>query len=207
MTALINWRLPAAFVASLLLTSTAVADPGPPDAVIEGAVAELSEKLSGRKEELAENRDELYALIDDILLPRFDRKLAAQLVLAKHWRTASDEQRERFINTFYNSLLRKYSDGLLEFDEDRIEVIEFRGDTSAKRALVKTNVTLNDGTQVPVHYDLVNRGDRWLIFNVKVEGVSYVSNYRTELDSEIRTSSLQAVIDRLESEASSKPDE
>jgi phospholipid transport system substrate-binding protein len=207
MTALINWRLPAAFVASLLLTSTAVADPGPPDAVIEGAVAELSEKLSGRKEALAENRDELYALIDDILLPRFDRKLAAQLVLAKHWRTASDEQRERFINTFYNSLLRKYSDGLLEFDEDRIEVIEFRGDTSAKRALVKTNVTLNDGTQVPVHYDLVNRGDRWLIFNVKVEGVSYVSNYRTELDSEIRTSSLQAVIDRLESEASSKPDE
>jgi phospholipid transport system substrate-binding protein len=207
MTALINWRLPAAFVASLLLTSAAVADPGPPDAVIEGAVTELSEKLGGRKEELAENRDELYALIDDILLPRFDRKLAAQLVLAKHWRTASDEQRDRFINAFYNSLLRKYSDGLLEFDEDRIEVIEFRGDTSAKRALVKTNVTLNDGTQVPVHYDLVNRGDRWLIFNVKVEGVSYVSNYRTELDSEIRTSSLQAVIDRLESEASSKPDE
>ena len=207
MTALINWRLPAAFVASLLLTSTAVADPGPPDAVIEGAVTELSEKLSGRKEGLAENRDELYALIDDILLPRFDRKLAAQLVLAKHWRTASDEQRDRFINAFYNSLLRKYSDGLLEFDEDRIEVIEFRGDTSAKRALVKTNVTLNDGTQVPVHYDLVNRGDRWLIFNVKVEGVSYVSNYRTELDSEIRTSSLQAVIDRLESEASSKPNE
>ena len=54
---------------------------------------------------------------------------------------------------------------------------------------------------------LVNRGDRWLIFNVKVEGVSYVSNYRAELDAEIRGSSLQAVIDRLESEASSVPDE
>ena len=207
MTALIDWRLPAVFVASLLLASPLFADPGPPDAVIEGAVAELSEKLSGRKEELAENRDELYALINDILLPRFDRKLAAQLVLAKHWRTASDEQRERFINAFYNSLLRKYADGLLEFDEDRIEVNEFRGDTSARRALVKTNVTLDDGTSVPVHYDLVNRGDRWLIFNVKVEGVSYVSNYRTELDAEIRKSSLQAVIDRLESEASSGPDE
>ena len=207
MTARINWRLPAAFVASLLLASAVVADPGPPDAVIEGAVAELSEKLRGRKEELAENRDELYDLIDKILLPRFDRKLAAQLVLAKHWRSASNEQRERFINAFYNSLLRKYADGLLEFDEDRIEVIEFRGDTSAKRSLVKTDVTLDDGTQVPVHYDLVNRGDRWLIFNVKVEGVSYVSNFRTELDAEIRASSLEAVIDRLESEAGSEPDE
>ena len=207
MTARINWRLPAAFVASLLLASAVVADPGPPDAVIEGAVAELSDKLRGRKEELAENRDELYDLIDKILLPRFDRKLAAQLVLAKHWRSASNEQRERFINAFYNSLLRKYADGLLEFDEDRIEVIEFRGDTSAKRSLVKTDVTLDDGTQVPVHYDLVNRGDRWLIFNVKVEGVSYVSNFRTELDAEIRASSLEAVIDRLESEAGSEPDE
>jgi len=207
MKARIDWRHPAAFIAALLLASTAVADLGPPDAVIEGAVDELSEKLSGRKDELAENRDELYELINDVLLPRFDRKLAAQLVLAKHWRTASDEQQERFINAFYNSLLRKYADGILEFDEDRVEVLEYRGDTSAKRALVKTNVTLDDGTQVPVHYDLVNRGDRWLIFNVKVEGVSYVSNFRTELDAEIRQSSLGAVIDRLESEASSGPDE
>ena len=207
MTGRINrYRLAAVFAAMLLAVGVA-ANPGSPDAVIEGAVTELTEKLGGRKEELAEDRDALYAMINDILLPRFDRKLAAQLVLAKHWRTASDEQRERFINAFYNSLLRKYADGLLEFDEDRIEVIEFRGDTSAKRSLVKTNVTLNDGTKVPVHYDLVNRGDRWLIFNVKVEGVSYVSNYRTELDSEIRASSLAAVIERLESEASTIPNE
>lgn len=206
MTARIDWRRRAILVATLLLGSLAIANPGSPDAVIEGAVAELTEKLSGRRAELAQNRGELYALIDEVLLPRFDRKLAAQLVLAKHWRTASDEQRERFINAFYNSLLRKYADGLLDFDEERIEVIEFRGDKTAKRSLVKTNVTLDDGTQVPVHYDLVNRGDRWLIFNVKVEGVSYVSNYRTELDSEIRATSLQAVIDRLESEGSSATD-
>ena len=207
MKARIDRRWPAIFVATLLFAGLAAASPGSPDAVIEGAVDELNEKLSGRKEELAKNREELYALINEVLLPRFDRKLAAQLVLAKHWRTASEEQHERFINAFYNSLLRKYADGLLEFDEDRIEVLEFRGDASAKRSLVKTNVTLDDGTQVPVHYDLVNRGDHWLIFNVKVEGVSYVSNYRTELDSEIRASSLQAVIDRLETEASSPPDE
>jgi phospholipid transport system substrate-binding protein len=207
MKTLSSWRQPAVFVAALLLSSLAAANPGSPDAVIAGAVDELTERLSGRRDELAENRDELYVLINEVLLPRFDRKLAAQLVLAKHWRTASEEQRERFINAFYNSLLRKYADGLLEFSEDRIEVLEFRGDTSAKRSLVKTNVKLDDGTEVPVHYDLVNRGDHWLIFNVKVEGVSYVSNYRTELDAEIRSSSLQAVIDRLESETGSEPDE
>ena len=207
MNRLTDWRWPAALLATFLFATAAADGPGSPDAVIEGAVTELTEKMSGRKEELAEDRDALYALIDDILLPRFDRKLAAQLVLAKHWRTATEEERERFINAFYNSMLRKYSDGLLEFDEERIDVLEFRGDTSAKRSLVKTNVRLDDGTTVPVHYDLVNRGDRWLIFNVKVEGVSYVSNYRTELDSEIRATSLAAVIERLESESSFGPDE
>lgn len=191
----------AALIAAVLLATGAVADPGAPDEVIAGAVVELTEKLDGRKEELAEDKDALYELIDEILLPRFDRKLAAQLVLAKHWREASEEQQERFIDAFYNSLLHKYADGLLEFDQERIEVIPFRGDASAKRALVKTNVTLNDGTRVPVHYDLVNREVRWLIFNVKVEGVSYISNYRTELDAEIRATSLTAVIDRLEVEA------
>jgi len=199
-------RIAALFLA--LGAAVAVsADPGSPDAVIISAVNELSEKLVGHKEKYEADKNALYALINEILLPRFDRKLAAQLVLAKHWRTASEDQRRRFIDAFYNSLLRKYAEGLLEFDENRIEVIPFRGDTSAKRTLVKTNVTLNDGTQVPVHYDLVNRGDRWLIFNVKVEGVSYVSNYRTELDNEIRTTSLDAVIKRLESETAAGANE
>ena len=190
-----------ALTAALFLGSGAIADPGSPDEVIQGAVNELTEKLDGRKEQLAEDKGALYAVINDILLPRFDRKFAAQLVLAKHWRDASEEQRERFIDAFYNSLLHKYADGILEFDESRIEVIAFRGDATAKRTLVKTNVTLGDGTKVPVHYDLVNRDDHWLIFNVKVEGVSYISNYRTELDAEVRATSLEAVIDRLETEA------
>ena len=190
----------AALVAAMLIATPTFADPGSPDDIIRSAVAELNEKLEGQKDELDQDKEALYALINDILLPRFDRKLAAQLVLAKHWRTADEEQRERFIDAFYNSLLQKYADGLLAFDARRIEVIAFRGDTSAKRTLVKTVVTLDDGTRVPVHYDLVNRGDRWLMFNVKVEGISYISNYRTELDSEIRSTSLTRVIERLETE-------
>lgn len=186
---------------ALCLSAAVQSSPGAPDAVINDAIDELATRLDGRKEELAADRGALYALIDEVLLPRFDRKFAAQLVLAKHWRTADDEQRVRFIDAFYGSLLRKYADGILEFDEDRIEVNPYRGDTSAKRAVVKTTVTLNDGTTVPVDYDLVNRGDRWLIFNVKVEGVSYVTNYRKELDAEIQASSLDAVIERLETES------
>lgn len=172
-----------------------------PNAVIESAVALFAEQLDGRKDELTENRAELYEIIDTILMPRFDRRFAAQVVLAKNWRTASEEQQARFIEAFYRSLLRKYSDGILEFDPNRISVVPFRGDTSKKRTRVRSSVELDDGSKVSVDYELVKRQAGWLVFNVVIEGVSYVRNYRAELDSEIRVSSLEAVIERLEDEA------
>ena len=176
-----------------------------PNAVIESSVKLLAEELDGRKEELAENRQELYDIIDGILMPRFDRRFAAQVVLAKHWRTASEEQQARFIEAFYRALLRKYSDGILEFDPDMITVLPFRGDETKKRTRVRSTVALDDGSTVSVDYELVKRKAGWLVFNVVIEGVSYVRNFRAELDSEIRASSLEAVIQRLEGEAGIGP--
>ena len=169
--------------------------------MIEESVTLLAEQIDGREEELAENRQELYDIIDGILLPRFDRRFAAQLVLAQHWRTASEEQQTRFIEAFYQAMLRKYADGVFEFDPDRITVLPFRGDTSKKRSKVRSTVQLDDGSSVSVDYELVKRKAGWLVFNVIIEGVSYVRNFRAELDSEIRASSLDAVIERLEGEA------
>jgi phospholipid transport system substrate-binding protein len=185
-------------------TGLAVADDSP-NAVVESSVVLLAEQLDGRKEELAENRQELYAIIDGILMPRFDRRFAAQVVLAKHWRTASEEQQARFIEAFYRALLRKYSDGILEFDPDMITVLPYRGDATKKRTRVRSTVALDDGSKVAVDYELVKRKAGWLVFNVVIEGVSYVRNFRAELDSEIRASSLDAVIERLESEAGIGP--
>jgi phospholipid transport system substrate-binding protein len=68
-------------------------------------------------------------------------------------------------------------------------------------------VILNDGTKVAVDYELVKRDSGWLLFNVIIEGVSYIRNYRTELAAEIQSSSLDAVIARLESEAGAPGDE
>jgi len=181
-------------------TASATAEDSP-NAVIESSVVLLAEQLEGRKDELSANRKELYEIIDGILMPRFDQRFAAQVVLAKHWRTASEEQQARFIEAFYRALLRKYADGVLEFDPDMITVLPFRGDATKKRTRVRSTVELDDGSKVAVDYELVKRKAGWLVFNVVVEGVSYVRNFRAELDSEIRASSLDAVIQRLEDEA------
>ena len=175
---------------------------GSPNEVITSAIDELAKALDGRQEELAADPEALRAVIDPILLPRFDRKYAAQLVLGKHWRTADAAQRERFIEAFYEAMLRKYSDGVAEFDPNRVKVLPYRGDETQKRTTVRSLVTLNDGTETPVNYGLVKRDSGWMIFDVTIEGVSYIRNFRAELDSEISSSSLEEVIARYEREAS-----
>jgi len=188
-------------LAAVLAPVPALAEDQTPVEVIESAVDLFAQNMGGREDELTADRQALYALIDEILLPRFDRKFAAQMVLAKHWRTADEAQRERFIDAFYQALLRRYADGLLEFEQDKVKVLPFRGDLSRPRTKVKSTVLLNDGTKVAVDYELVKRESGWLLFNVVIEGVSYIRNYRTELDAEVRASSLNAVITRLEVEA------
>lgn len=190
-----------AMVLSAGLASSVFAADESPNAVVESAVAQLTESLEGRRDELAADRKSLYELIDEILLPRFDRKFAAQIVLAKHWRGANESQRTRFIEAFYQALVRRYADGLLEFGQDQVKVLAYRGDATRPRTKVRSTVRLENGSKVAVDYDLVKRESGWLLFNVVIEGVSYVRNFRAELDSEIRSSSLDAVIERLEGEA------
>lgn len=189
------------FIVALLLGMASVAAANHPVNVITEAMEELATGLDGRKDELEADRDALHALINGILLPRFDRTYAAQLVMGRHWRSADEAQRERFIEAFYQNLLRKYADGVLEFNQDRIDIEPYRGDPSEKRTRVQTVVTLDDGTEVPVSYSLINRESGWLLFDVTIEGISYIRNFRSELNSEIGGKGLEAVITRLESEA------
>ena len=190
------------FAVSLIFVfgSNALAEDSP-NAIIESAVKELANAFNGRKEALAEDPAALRAVVDPILLPRFDRKYAAQLVLGKHWRAADASQRERFIEAFYEAMLRKYADGVLEFDESKVEILAYRGDPSKKRTTVRTIVRLDDGDKVPVNYGLVKRDSGWMIFDVTIEGISYIRNFRAELDSEISSSSLEQMIARYEAEA------
>ena len=179
-----------------LLSLTAQAES--PNAVIEEAAKLLDQAVEGRQNELAEDKEALYALIDEILLPRFDRRYAAQLVLARHWRTAGEEDREQFINAFYNHLMHMYAEAVLDFDLANLEVLPFRGDATKKRTTVKTIVVLDDGTRVPVNYGMVKRETGWLMFDVTIEGISYVRNFKAEVNVEIQAEGLDGVIRRLE---------
>ena len=172
-----------------------------PHVVVNDAAAEVLKRMDGQRDYLRENPEALYSLVEEIFLPHFDRAFAAALVLGKHRRAASASQRRRFTDALYQYVLRSYADGLLGFTSDRIEILPYRGLPEDTKATVRTKVYLDDGTEVPVNYSL-RRGKEgpWRVYDVAIEGISYVKNFREQIGAEINQRGLDAVITRLERE-------
>jgi phospholipid transport system substrate-binding protein len=214
------------FIASLLLVAGVVpaarsADPAPaptntpattsasaatpasaagPRELMESVAQSLLDELEANREALRNDPAALRAVVDRHLLPHFDTDYAGQLVLGKHWRQATPVQRKRFVDAFYQSLMRNYGEALLEFTADRMKILPFKGDPNATSATVRTEVRRNNGTLVPVNYSLRKTPSGWKAWDVTIEGISYVKNYRNDIGAEVAQKGIDAVIQRLEAQ-------
>ena len=135
------------------------------------------------------------------MLPYFDSAHAAQFVLAKHWRTASEEQRKRFIDAFYRSILQNYGEALLDFTPERLKILPYQGKAGATSATVRSEIRRDNGSRMQVNYSLRKTDAGWKAFDVTIEGVSYLKSFRTDFGPEIERKGLDALIRRLESNA------
>jgi phospholipid transport system substrate-binding protein len=172
-----------------------------PDQVVQSIADELGKAIEGHQAELKSDHDKLIKLIDGILLPRFDIDYASILVLGQYARTATPEQRARFAKAFYNSIAHRYAEGLLNYTRGRVQVLPTKGDLNDKRTIVRTEVVLDDGKRLGVDYAFRKTKDgQWKAYDVIIEGISYITNYRNQVGAEISKSSLDALITRLETQ-------
>jgi phospholipid transport system substrate-binding protein len=197
-----------ALIASLALLSGAAlaaeqaAQLGPQELVTKVAQDTLKD-LDAHRSEYKKDPKKVRQLVDKNMLPHFDTKYSAQLVLGKHWRDATQEQRNRFIEAFYQSLLQNYGEALLEFTPDRLRILPFQGKAEDKVATVRSEVRRDNGSRVPVNYSLRKTPEGWKAYDVQIEGVSYVKSFRTDFNAEIQQKGLEPVIQRLESQVAS----
>jgi phospholipid transport system substrate-binding protein len=185
-----------------LAAATPARAEGPqPNQVVQNLVDELGKTMEARRVELSKDRESLLKVIDGIVLPHFDIDYASILVLGQNARSASVEQRARFAKAMYNSITHRYAEGLLKYTEGRVRVLPFQGELNDKRTLVRTQVVLDDGKVVPVDYAFRKTSNgEWKAYDVIIEGISYVTNYRNQVAAEIAKSSLDALTQRLETQ-------
>jgi phospholipid transport system substrate-binding protein len=174
-----------------------------PSEVVQAAAQGMLQGLD--KDRAAYKRDpaKVAELVNQYLLPHFDTEYSARLVLGQYWRTATPEQRQRFIDAFYHSLLANYGAALTEFTADRLKIYPTTPDPNKPIATVRTEVKRDNGDRVSVNYYMHKTPQGWKAWDVVIDGISYVNSYRTDFGAQIEQQGIDAVIKRLE--AGEKP--
>ena len=188
----------AAMSALPLATPVTVAAAAPPDQVARETADKALREIKSRKAELRSDPNKLYALVEEQILPHFDFQRISQLVLGKYWKDATPEQREHFSVAFQRMLLRSYSHALIEYDSERIEWAPLHMSPGTRDVVVRSNVIRKGGPPIPINYNIHLKNNRWLVYDVTIDAISLVTNYRGTFANEIRKNGLDSLIARLE---------
>jgi len=186
-------------VAMLLLSGAALAqqDRGPVEIVRE-TTNELFTLVDNNRDKYENDVQSLRDDIRPILLDEVDTLYSGRLVLGRSARGMDSGKVEEFADALSDLLIRRYADGLLDFrTRDQVDIMPLAGENTERMTRVKTRVTLDNGEQAPVDYVFRKTDDGWEIFDVIVEGISYVTTFRNQIGEAIRQEGFDTTLDKL----------
>lgn len=168
------------------------------------AALQLAQTTSERMlSALRENHDllqreptRIYGLVDKIVLPHFDFITMARWVLGKNWKQASAEQRTRFTEEFRTLLVRTYAKALLEYSDEKIHFLPVQA-SAADEVTVRSEIQPKSGPAIPVDYSMHEQEGGWKVYDVAIDGVSLVANYRGSIGDQVRKQGIESVINQL----------
>jgi phospholipid transport system substrate-binding protein len=178
------------------VTSTVAADLLPPQQPIYMASTKLQERMQDKS--FTKDFAKITLFVNEVIYPHTDFDRISALVLGKLWKTATTDERERFKHEFQTLLVRTYSRAFVEFNDWSVRFLPLEMEDDATKAIVKTEI-LQPGIQpIGVDYRMALSGGVWKAYDIMIEGVSLVTNYRSTFASEVEAKgSLSAVIDGL----------
>lgn len=183
----------------LLVTSTSRADEVvEPQALVQNSTEKMLKALKDNEQKLADDPDTIFGLVKDILMPNFDFEKMAKLALGKNWRGATSAQRDRFISEFRLLLVRTYSTAMLEYTNQEIRFTPFQGNLAKKKVSVGMEIIQPGGPSIPMSLSMyLNAENGWKVYDVKIDGISLVTNYRSTFATEIRNGGMDKLIENL----------
>ena len=193
-----QWLILLTILPFFLMPSVVLAEVPVPQTLIKNSSDRMQKALKENKATIEKNPSFVYGLVDKILLPNFDFSKMSKLALGKNWRKASTAQRERFIEEFRLLLVRTYSIAMLEFTDGDIVFLPFRGDLAKKKVKVKMEIARPNGPTIPMALSMyLNKQKKWMVYDVKIDGISLVTNYRSTFATEIRNDGMDKLIENL----------
>ena len=172
----------------------AMADTSAPDQLVRERTTHIIELLKAHKAEYTSDHKKLYAMVDEQVLPYFDFRVMSRSVLGRYWREANEAQRSKFVQEFRDLLVRTYATALLKYTNEEINYLPFRATPGDKTAVVRTEVIQPSGPKIPISYSFYQSDSGWKVYDVSIENVSLVTNYRSTYATTVRNQGLDALI-------------
>ena len=197
--------LPAAVIQTLiaaliLLSSSVVAAIDDPHRMVRETGDQILAALTERKAELEADPRQIYPLIERSVLPHFDFRSMSQSAMGRFWRQATDEQKAGITEQFRELLVRTYATALLGYSGEKIEYLPANFKAGDTKAMVSTRLSADNAPAIPINYRLRLGDDQtWQIYDVVIDGVSLIANYRSQFTSVIRRQGIDGLISQLAS--------
>lgn len=181
----------------LASTSQVAAAIKSPEAVVKETSSGVIERIESQRSTLEENPDQVYELVNELVIPHFDFISMSKWVLGKNWKSANKAQRNGFIEQFRTLLVRTYARALLEYSGQEVKYFPVEQNPKSNLAVVKTELTSEGSKPFPVAYRMHQKNEEWKVVDVAVDGVSLVSTYRGSFASQIKKEGFDSLIQKL----------
>jgi len=185
----------AAVVVALVLGGVVAAIAGVPTETVRDYTDAVVRVLEDPALKTDDRRAERRAAVRKIAIDIFDVQETARRALGRHWQQRTPQEREEFVQLFADLLERTYIDKIDLFGGERLKFTEEKVD--GEHAVVRAKVVTKQGTEVPVEARMLNRTGRWQIYDIVIENISLIGNYRSQFDRIIRSSSYGELARRL----------
>ena len=182
---------------SLLCFSVTVLAIESPDELVKRTAEDVLATVKSDKDIQAGDQGKIFALAEEKIVPNFNFDKVSRMVLGKNWTKATPEQKTAFQAEFRSLLIRTYATALSKYRNQVIEYKPFRKASESNVASVKTLIVQPGGQPIAVDYTLEKQADAWKVYDIVIEGVSLVTNYRSQFAQEIRTNGLDSLIKKL----------
>lgn len=181
----------------LAVGATAAAAVQPAQELVQQTTDKMLSTLKAERVTIEQHPSRIYDLVNQIVLPHFDFERMSSWVLGKYWRTATPAQRQKFTEEFRTLLVRTYGKSLSAYTDNKISYLPSRPSAQDNEVKIRTEVAQPGGLPIPIDYDLYLKGDAWKVYDVTIDGVSLVTNYRTTFANQIRQGGLDKLIASL----------
>lgn len=181
----------------ILYSATGFAeDQHPAQVLVVDSTEKVLQILSENSERIKTDKAFLRETIDTYIAPNLDFVSMSKLVVGKNWKKASTEQRQALVEQFRLLLLNTYSRSLTQYSGQRVEFLPYRAGKREDRAQVRSQFKQAGWAAIPINYKLFNKGS-WKIYDILIDGISLVTNYRTGFSNKIKTSGIDGLIREL----------